>query len=542
MAMPKEYTKEFPLCSGGARSAKERGRVRLHSSSPYSELEPALDGLFVFCLYFTALETETREELDEFLNKPIVLGLELYMKMLHDPIQNDKLSRWGAMIYTHSVSYKYIRRLFPVDLYPKVFIAVVVWPYYTVQNGVIEESILRCMRHHGKELFPNKTLCTRDADTLFELAYYKENREHQQEMITLIRKWELSFLNAWLPCLTEEELAARDPTAPFIKEPIVLGRGYNYSCPWHIDVPFPTPYKAEVYKEHDLYSFYMKHPNICFRGKGLYAGFVNVAKSYTEDLWTPMMEYLLQRYFIVEPEDNPLISDVYNTVGPEKSDATNDVGKDEKLLIFVYARLALDHIYIMYINYNLLTPLIINPKPDGTHTQELLDNSIITPGYVDAALRLTFRDINRVVKEWHAIYAEDTRKKKKNSDYKSIAYDPYFGGVSRHNMNRGVGEYFKEEFMKLRNAYNIFLQRINRDEFYQTIDTFLRSTQEEGAYFYKQKAPSMKNIVYKNNSKMSMNYPWPRHTSTIGLWRRILGLRSTLRNQTNKRRNTTRKL
>jgi hypothetical protein len=229
---------------------------------------------------------------------------------------------------------------------------------------------------------------------------------------------------------------------------------------------------------------------------------------------------------------------VYNTIGPEKEDATNDIGKDEKLLIFVYARFALEDIYIMYINYNILTPHIIDPKPDGMHTQELLNNSIITPGYVEAALSLTFRNIDKVVKRWHAIYEEDKRNKKKKSDYKSITYDPYFGGVSRHNMNRGVGEYFKEEFIKMRNAYNVFLQRVNRDEFYQTIDAFLRTTQKEGAYFYKQKAASMKNIVYKNNTKMTTEYPWPAHTSTVGLWRRILGLRTTMRNQTNRRRGT----
>jgi hypothetical protein len=296
-------------------------------------------------------------------------------------------------------------------------------------------------------------------------------------------------------------------------------------------VPFPTPYTAEMYEAHDFSSFYMNHPNICFRGKGLYAGFVNVAKSYTEDLWTPMMEYLLQRYFIVENDSTPLMSNAHNTIGQDPV-ATNDIGKDEKLLIFVYARLALDDIYIMYIDYTMLTPRMIEPKPNSTHTQELLDNSMITPGYVETALGLTFRDINRVVKRWHATYEKET-KNNKDSVYKIISYEPYFGDVSRHDMNRGVDEYFKEEFTKLRNAYNLFLKRINPHQFYQTIHTFIRATQKEGAYFYKQKAPSMKNIVYKKNSKITTEYPWPAdaHASTVGLWRRILRLRPTKKNR-----------
>ena len=94
------------------------------------------------------------------------------------------------------------------------------------------------------------------------------------------------------------------------------------------------------------------------------------------------------------------ISDIYDTLGSETT--TNAIGKDEKILIFIYTRFALNEIYIMYFMYLALVPHIINLDVyNQGYKKELLVNSIINPAYIDAALRLTMKDIETHANIWH---------------------------------------------------------------------------------------------------------------------------------------------
>jgi len=530
---PNEYSVRIPI-SRYSNSTPLKGEVQVFSSSPFKELAGALDGLFTFCLYNTS--AETKAGLDEFTRAPIVVGLQLYADMLHDTTVKDKLSKWGALIYTNTASYKYIRKLFPLDVYPKLFIAVVMWPYYSGNDGVLEESIMRCMRHHAKEVFPDKNICIRDSDSLFELAYYIDHKEHEKDMIALVRAWELSFLYSWLPCLTPEERAAVDPNKPSIASPIVLGRGYNYFCNWHVDLPFPTPFKDDVYKTIDMFTFYETTPSIYFKGKGLYAGFINISCDYNGMLWKHVTEYLLHRYYMADVAGHMYISDVYDTVGSkERHDSSNSIGKDERLLIFVYAQVALDDIYILYINYNCLDPKIIAIDFENQgYKKELLAESLIVPGYIDAALRLTFKDIERSANLWHAQAQRAIGTGDKESIYLSMTYNPNFGGVSKDDMNRSAAEYFKEEFIKIRRDYAKFLKKLTPHIFYKTIDRFIRSTGYTGSYFYPQAAVSNE-VDYNIHPTINIKYRWPAHTRKGNAWKALLGLHRN-RNRTLRRR------
>jgi len=522
MHSEKEYVKILPL-SKGLNNIHATGHIHLYSASPYKEIKRALDGLFTFCLYKRGEDTEAG--LTEFANNKIVKGLELYLDMLHDTTRNDKLSKWGALIYTDTPSFKYIRKLFPLKTYPKVFFAVVLWPYFTKSNEQLADCVLRCMRHHGKELFPDKNICARDADTCFEMRPYMKNKEHEKQMIQLIRDWELSFLYAWLPSLTPQELAMRDKTKRSITKNIVLGSEYNYYSHWHVDIPFPTPFKEGIYKNFDMLTFYKNNPSIYFKGRGLFAGFINLSKGYKSKLWNHIIEYLCQRYYIIDLNGETNISDTYDTLG--WGITTNDIGKDEKILIFVYTRFALNDIYIMYFMYLALEPRIIDLDVyNQGYKKELLINSIAIPGYVDAALRLTLKDIETHANVWHKEANKAIKRGDKDSDYIAISRSPRLAGLSKRNMNISASEYFIEEFRNLQKEYKEFLAGITAAVFYSKIDIFLRANGYDTAepYFYPRSELFKEYTVY--HLPIKIKHKWVETEDRRDFWKLLLKIRA----------------
>jgi len=522
MSSEKEYVKILPL-SKGLNKTYATGHVHLYSTLPYKETKGALDGLFTFCLYKRGEDTEAG--LTDFINKKIVKGLELYLNMLHDTTRNDKLSKWGALIYTDTPSFKYIRKLFPLKTYPKVFFAVVLWPYFTKLNEELSDCILRSMRHHGKELFPDKNICVRDADTCFKLDAYMNNKEHEKQMIELIREWELSFLYAWLPCLTPQELATRDKTKCSITKNIVLGSEYNYYTDWHVDTPFPTPFKDEIYKNFDMLTFYKNNPSIFFKGRGLYAAFINLSKHYKSRLWNHIIEYLCQRYYMIDLNGETNISDIHDTLGSETT--TNAIGKDEKILIFIYTRFALNDIYIMYFAYLALAPHIINLDVyNQGYEKEILVNSILNPAYVDAALRLTMKDIETHANIWHKEANNAIKRGDKDSDYILISKSPRLGGVSKDNMNISASEYFIEEFKNLQKKYKEFLAGVTAAVFYSKIDNFLRENGYDNAepYFYPRSEPFKEYTVH--HLPIKIKHKWVETEDRRDFWKLLLKIRA----------------
>jgi len=477
------HTKEYKICKD-LHNKNENGVVRLHAATPFPILETLIDGYFSFVLY-----QEGADDPNNFLtsmNKPLIAGIDFYIRMLHTEEAEDRLKRWGVIVYTDTKAYQYLRKVFPFELYPKLIIAVVVWPHYSHKDGRVDYSILRCMRFQAMELFPTKAICARDSDTIFHVALHKyvKDKRHKNEIISLIRKWELAFIDAWLGSYTAEELADLPPTTEGqIKETVVFGASNEYGTEWHVDVPYPIPFINNTVAQYNLINFFKRkeHP-LKFVGRGLYAGFVNIGADKTKigDMWKLCVDYLLERYIMTKPKEGAShIGDCYahGILGSE-------FGKDEKLLMFVAFPYTMDNAYIMYIEYPVSNPSLIQAEEDPSVPPEIQRNTMIRPGYVQAAIKY----------------------KNPNTDFPAVSDE------------------FKSLYKKTVEEYKAFLATWKPKEFYDAIQAHIEAVRKGPVrpeqYFMKQYVHPTR--FHPERSNKTSKIPNTPGTNSRRKWRNIL--------------------
>jgi hypothetical protein len=285
-----------------------------------------------------------------------------------DPKKTSRFKKWGVIVYTDERTRTLLETVFPYADYPKLILAVVEWPFYATKAGRCEPTIMRCMRFQVMELFPTQTICIRDADTLFvnllerqyptesvKMATEEETRKvHEKFARTrdyatyMVLWWESEFMKAW----------ASEETSPIFSQyqiysQLIIGSSLDYSKPWHTNIPIELPLSEKVNARKLVSTMRQKtqKPVSHTSTLGLYAGFVNLSKQRNQilyiqaiqHLWKDCVEYLESRYFMAGPDR--LISDVY--CRPISGAA---IGKDERLLLFVFSRVENIQAYTTFYN------------------------------------------------------------------------------------------------------------------------------------------------------------------------------------------------
>lgn len=268
--------------------------------------------IFSFVLYYYHSK-------EEFINSQYYIGLLIYSEIIHN---NPYFKDYYMIIYTDKKSLPILKEFFYV--YPKIILAEVYWGKYSIKNS-IEGTILRCLRFHPLEVFPNTIILVRDADTLFtgeiisiDYAYsqgiigsYEGNEilDHRTFLIDIIGEWEKKFIEKWL--------SKENP------EPILLGVSLAYLKNWHSNFP----YTYSINKNMILNGFKLEQDNInklYYNSPfGIFAGFSNFLKERPSDIWKYSYDYLINHYNLT---DN-IISNKYSFI--------NSIGKDERILLFI---------------------------------------------------------------------------------------------------------------------------------------------------------------------------------------------------------------
>jgi hypothetical protein len=307
------------------------GTIQVISTKPLEALRAELEGIFSFVLYF-------RNNPDFFSTSLYYAGILSYLQAVQ---QNPRFARWSVVVYTDASTLPILQSAFPSSTYPQLVLCVVDWPVYTDSDGLPERNVFRCLRYQCAELFPTQICCIRDADTLFQrvITNCKEKSETLAEFSHSLGTWEQTFIDTWLG--TE-----------LIQKPIVIGTDYSYGKDWHSNVPQNFPLRASTSY---LERWASKKMGLPFESPlGVFAGFVNFGpdKSTFRDIWTRSVQYLLSRFSMVrggfENEYKRIVSNKhaqYLTGGI--------VGKDEKIILFVFLRFYIDHCFFFSIQYQL---------------------------------------------------------------------------------------------------------------------------------------------------------------------------------------------
>ena len=362
-------------------------------------------GYFSFTIY-------TNKSIDEFLLTSYYLGLMLYAEIIHT---QEYFKDTAMLLYTDNRSINVLQNT--LGMYPKVIFCVVNWPTFKIDNS-IEDTVLRCMRFHAIEAFPQAWICIRDADTLYvreimtaNEAYTKGYKGHTPEgqevedyrpfLIQKIGGWETEFIKMWL----EEG------------SPLNFGVNVGYLHTWHMEVPLMYPRRVmpitdprqnirgpkdvtihpstETGGRFRNFNVSMKAP------KGVYAGFSNFSNKRSKDLWSGAYEYITSHYLIINTiynnEKMQQISN-YGVVEPMY------IGKDERIILFVFIAHYFDDCYFFSTEYSGGSLIYNSSKKDVPTTRcarsrELLkfgianlikekeidiniDTSLLTPTYV----------------------------------------------------------------------------------------------------------------------------------------------------------------
>ena len=320
------YSISVPL--GGELPPDINGTIQVISTKPLEALQAELEGIFSFVLYF-------RNNPDYFSTSLYYAGILSYLQAVQ---QNPRFARWSVVIYTDTLTLPILQTAFPSSEFPQLVLCVVDWPVYTDSDGLPERNVFRCLRYQCAELFRNQICCIRDADTLFQrvITNCKEKSETLVEFSHSLGTWEQTFIDTWLG-------------TDLIRKPIVIGSDTNYWKPWHSNFPqnIPLRYPIRSSRYMGTNAYVIDAPN------GVFAGFINFAadKSTFSDLWTRSVQYLLSRYSIVRGgfENN------YERIISNKHAhrfSGHVVGKDEKIILFVFIRYYIDQCFFFTIQYN----------------------------------------------------------------------------------------------------------------------------------------------------------------------------------------------
>jgi len=482
-----------PLCS----QFPDEGSVNFYSHRDMNSYE----GIFSFVLYYNV-----SNKIEDFKQTKYYLGLLLYAEIID---KNPFFTNYGMIVYTDEDSYELLSSF--LLIYPKLILAVTHWPQFAI-NSTITGTVLRCLRFHALEAFPNSHILVRDADTIFigEIASfdhvyasgYKTTdaktgeviEDYRQFLINKIGDWEQQFVELWL------------------KEgsPMLFGVSPDYLDEWHSEFPFIYPIKnlktqprfnylikhLRTRKQYeqinmlgkergDRFKNYQKATGIEFYKKspsGIYAGFVNFLRTRPDDLWLYSYDYIARHYKLIEVED-------------KKKEISNlrlwihTVGKDERILIFTMIIKYVSRCFFLYIDYN------------SSKEQEYYSDNNSQPTYVTLANiigEVSFRNapnINentefRIIKR-KGNYKIRTHmlqpnylpsvfvKKLDNATRATLRFKSnFYRNLTNKNYSRSLNEIYKSHFKAFSKEYLLWLTFImskSEEEIQKNLETIITS-------------------------------------------------------------------
>ena len=457
-----------PLCS----RFPDEGSVDFHSQSDMN----AYEGIFSFVLYYNS-------NLDDFKKSRYYLGLLFYAEIIH---QNPYFINYGMIVYTDDASYTLLSSV--LLIYPKLILAVTHWPQFSI-NSTITGTVLRCLRFHALEAFPNSHILVRDADTIFvaEIASfdyiyangYKTRdattgeviEDYRQFLIDKIGAWEKQFVDLWF------------------KEgsPMLFGLSPAYLHSWHSEFPFIYPiknvskkYKKTLNKEHGgrfrnykKTDFYKQSPS------GTYAGFVNFLRTRPNDLWLYSYDYIQRHYKLIEVEDH-------------KKEISNqrlwisDVGKDERILIFTMIIKYVSKCFFLVIKYDtsieqtyyFSSNTYNKYVPLATIIDEVSFNKSMVQGKI---VRRKIKDIYQIRTQILEPNYLPSAFNEKLGRYTRLALtdsSDYYDNLKKNNEGKSLNEIYKSHFKTFSSEYLswlTFIMSIPEEDIQETLDTIIKS-------------------------------------------------------------------
>ena len=376
-----------PLCS----KFPEQGSVTFTSNEKDID---SYDGLFSFAFYahsfFNPSEKYGR-------------GLKAYCEFINT---NPFFEKWGVIIYVDEWTYELLKFL---KLYPKVIIAIVKWNQFIITTdkkpNKIEGTVFRTLRFQALEAFPRSTICVRDADTIFNTGDVTEKDTEN------IGNWEKQFIEMWY---TEGS-------------PILLGVFLNYLKMWHTDFPFIFPLKKEDYTGSEIigqkqgkerFNTNTNNTQLYFRSPaGVLAGFTNFTTKRPNDIWLYSFDYIVLHYKLYNSPSGKKISNLEFWI--------NEVGKDERIIIFIMLVKYWNITYFLTINYG------------STSEGNLFDSQ-----YLPAAFQKKI-SLNDTIS-----YARNMNMPKSNFLLKE------------NNVGKNVNQLYKEHFHEFADHYLVWLNKI----------------------------------------------------------------------------------
>ncbi len=453
--VPLEKFTKVPLCEA-YRDDPRGGNLLLYSKyeANAKDFINRLKGVFSFVYYYLPKRNNKTAIPADFLQTQWYKGLQVYLDFVHDPAgvcqrgEGEKLKlfdeiqqkydtfgpdvkkaadaaiktppldldyakrfeTWGVVIYTDIKTLPLLRGIFPFETYPKLIIAVVDWPYYSIEGGVCEPSILRCLRFQATELFQGKTIFIRDADTIFVkgLQLYTSREDY---ITYLILWWEADFLkqlsseyNNLYRSSIHQKLQREG--IHLISKDIIIGTMEGYTSSWHKNLPGPFPLSPYVNQYRFRHELGPRHLATHAAYNGVFAGFVNVSKHVTQPLWKNSIDYLTQRYFIAIDRGARVISDRYCTA----STGGSFIGKDERILLFVYPMtIPIYNIEYYFIEYSSIVsnhPAVIKSEwwPIAFQTiygasKSLFVDHLLSPHYNKGVHQTLVKTINQSLRD-----------------------------------------------------------------------------------------------------------------------------------------------
>lgn len=342
-----------------SKKYKSEGVIKLYFNN---KADVSLAGYFSTTLYYRSKEP--------FTDTDYYHGINIYAQFINTEPYFDDV---GYIIYTDKSSYPILAKHFGDR--PKVILAVVDWPRFSIHTKMIDGTILRALRYQAQDHFTDAWIAVRDADTLF--AYEINNcllkkgprgtiverpnaAELLRELVPMIASWERTFLRQWLNA----------------GDAIVISTNDRYRAEWHKHMPFtyapkPLPYIEEpvlnnkdklnekeyeamlnvhhqshikkllIYRDPDQPLYAIMKSQL-----GVYAGFTNIGVNAPKDIWSLCCKYLSMFYSIIvnsEHTKNRIISNTYSSIG--------SIGKDERMILFVLMPAYLDQMYFVNMDY-----------------------------------------------------------------------------------------------------------------------------------------------------------------------------------------------
>ncbi len=294
-------------------------------------------------------------------------GIKIYTQIINE---RRYFKNVGFIIYTDAATYPLLQKHF--GAIPKVIIAIVQWPRYSVRKGVIENTILRCLRFQAKVLFPSAWIAVRDADTIFayeinnalikkvstylpndyysglktDIIYRSNVEDILETLADEIGYWEATFIRIWLRAGDKIVLSTSDQyratwhkempytyaARPFITDPSILNKDYIY-------VTQRDHIRKLLEEGRSTFGVIFDAP------KGVYAGFSHLAADAPADFWRVCCKYLTSHYKLITSsiKEKKIISNTYSSIGA--------IGKDERMILFGAMPQFFDDMYFVHLDY-----------------------------------------------------------------------------------------------------------------------------------------------------------------------------------------------